>query len=167
MYDIITTQTAYCCSQHVYTHTQSGQHSARHPHVHQTNPSAAVLDTLIWQGLASVIIPGFTINRVCAFSRLLLSRRIFRTLLPSPVLRRWTVTAVGLGCIPFIIEPIDRYETQREQLCIAVYTCSCNHCFSFVHVYNVLHYQKHWRPCRLVDRCMDLSSRPLLKKFFH
>ena len=83
---------------------QSGQHA----HIHKTNPSAAVLDTLIWQGLASVIIPGFTINRICALSRVLLSRGMSRRLLSSPALRKWTVTAVGLASIPFIIEPIDR-----------------------------------------------------------
>lgn len=31
-----------------------------------------------------------------------------KQLLSSPVLRKWAVTAVGLGSIPFIIEPIDR-----------------------------------------------------------
>ncbi len=30
--------------------------------------------TLSWQGFASVIIPGITINRLCALSRLLLNR---------------------------------------------------------------------------------------------
>ncbi len=64
----------------------------------------AVLDTLLWQGLASVAIPGFTINRICwAFGGVLRKT----TSLPSPV-RKWTTTAVGLGAIPFIIKPIDR-----------------------------------------------------------
>ena len=31
---------------------------------------AAAFDTLLWQALASVIIPGFTINRICAGSLL-------------------------------------------------------------------------------------------------
>ncbi|XP_041348878.1 mitochondrial fission process protein 1-like [Gigantopelta aegis] len=61
-------------------------------------------DTLIWQGLASVAIPGFTINRICAFCSHVLRKT---TQLPSPV-RKWTTTAVGLSCIPFIIKPIDR-----------------------------------------------------------
>ena len=30
--------------------------------------ATAALDTLLWQALASVIIPGFTINRICAGS---------------------------------------------------------------------------------------------------
>jgi fission process protein 1 len=78
-------------------------------HVTKMSPSGAVVDTLVWQGLASVVVPGFTINRVCALSRLLLRQRVFqRQMAMSPALQRWTVTAVGLGCIPFIIQPIDR-----------------------------------------------------------
>ena len=64
----------------------------------------AVLDTIIWQGLASVAIPGFTINRICAYSGLLLKKS---TKWPGPV-RHWTTTFIGLACIPIIIKPIDR-----------------------------------------------------------
>ncbi|TYZ65321.1 hypothetical protein PybrP1_004074 [[Pythium] brassicae (nom. inval.)] len=67
--------------------------------------AAAALDTLIWQTLASVAIPGFTINRVVALS----SAVIERTAKNSPVVRRWTPTAIGLGVIPFIVHPIDRF----------------------------------------------------------
>ena len=76
--------------------------------MYKTNPSAAVLDTLIWQGLASVVIPGFTINRICALTRLLLlSQPVVRMRRPA-ALQKWVVMAVGLGSIPLIIEPIDR-----------------------------------------------------------
>ncbi|XP_069475413.1 mitochondrial fission process protein 1 [Ambystoma mexicanum] len=64
----------------------------------------AVVDTFIWQALASVAIPGFTINRICAASLYLLRKS---TRWPLPV-RRWTTTAIGLSAIPFIITPIDR-----------------------------------------------------------
>ncbi|XP_038641053.1 mitochondrial fission process protein 1 [Scyliorhinus canicula] len=64
----------------------------------------AVVDTFIWQSLASVIIPGFTINRLCAASLLLLGKT---TRLPLPM-RKWTTTAIGLSAIPVIITPIDR-----------------------------------------------------------
>ena len=70
-----------------------------------TTPSLAVVDTLVWQGLASVVVPGFTINRLCAVSRVLLSRHA-RRLLPQQA-RKWATVAVGLGSIPFIIHPID------------------------------------------------------------
>ncbi|XP_043925894.1 mitochondrial fission process protein 1-like [Protopterus annectens] len=66
--------------------------------------TVAVVDTFIWQSLASVAIPGFTINRICAASLYLLARMIRW---PVPV-RKWTTTAVGLSAIPVIIKPIDR-----------------------------------------------------------
>ncbi|XP_033845698.1 mitochondrial fission process protein 1 [Periophthalmus magnuspinnatus] len=69
-----------------------------------TRVAVAVVDTFVWQALASVIIPGFTINRVCAASLYVLGRT---TKLPLPV-RKWTTTAIGLSTIPFIITPIDR-----------------------------------------------------------
>lgn len=63
----------------------------------------AIIDTLIWQGLASVIIPGFTINRTCALCSFLLKKN---SSLPQ-LTRKWITTFIGLGCIPFIIKPID------------------------------------------------------------
>ena len=66
-------------------------------------------------------------------------------LLSSPVLRKWAVTVVGLGSIPFIIEPIDRCE----------YDLMNNAYIFIVYIFR-----------RFVDRCMDLSSRPFLKRFF-
>ncbi|XP_051175786.1 mitochondrial fission process protein 1 [Leptopilina boulardi] len=58
-------------------------------------------DTLLWQGLASIIIPGFTINRICAGVRFLQMRNILN--LKGP----WISTAIGLASIPLIIRPID------------------------------------------------------------
>ncbi|XP_033211406.1 mitochondrial fission process protein 1 isoform X2 [Belonocnema kinseyi] len=59
-------------------------------------------DTLLWQGLASVVIPGITINRICA-GVIYLQRINIRSSLKS----RWISTAVGLASIPLIIRPID------------------------------------------------------------
>ncbi|KAM9793793.1 mitochondrial fission process protein 1 [Syngnathus typhle] len=70
----------------------------------KTRVATAVMDTFVWQALASIVVPGFTINRVCAATLYLLGRT---TKLPLPV-RKWTTTAVGLSIIPFIISPIDR-----------------------------------------------------------
>ena len=54
-------------------------------------------DTLIWQGLASVAIPGYVINRlVWAAGRF-----------GPPQSRAWLPTVFGLACIPFIVQPID------------------------------------------------------------
>ena len=38
--------------------------------------AVAAFDTLVWQALASVMIPGFTINRVCAFSLMAMAKTI-------------------------------------------------------------------------------------------
>ncbi|XP_075625608.1 mitochondrial fission process protein 1 isoform X2 [Balearica regulorum gibbericeps] len=54
--------------------------------------------------LASVAIPGLTINRLCAASLALLGA-VTRWPLP---LRRWATTALGLAAIPLIVTPIDR-----------------------------------------------------------
>jgi fission process protein 1 len=64
----------------------------------------AGVDTLIWQSFASVIIPGITINRLCAGSLFVLKKT---TKLPKTP-RKWITTAIGLVSIPFIIKPIDR-----------------------------------------------------------
>ncbi|XP_009461002.1 PREDICTED: mitochondrial fission process protein 1 [Nipponia nippon] len=69
-----------------------------------TRVGVAVVDTFVWQSLASVAIPGVTINRLCAASLALLGAL---TRWPLP-LRRWTTTALGLAAIPIIITPIDR-----------------------------------------------------------
>lgn len=65
---------------------------------------AAAFDTLLWQALASVIIPGFTINRICAGSLLTMARVIPQV---AEVKRKWATTFIGLGVIPFIVHPID------------------------------------------------------------
>jgi len=69
-----------------------------------TKAGIAAFDTLIWQALASVIIPGFTINRICAASLLGLAKVAPKVPLNT---RKWMTTAVGLGVIPAIIHPID------------------------------------------------------------
>lgn len=67
--------------------------------------TVAVIDTFVWQALASVAIPGFTINRICAASLYIMGRA---TRWPLPA-RKWATTAIGLSAIPFIITPIDRF----------------------------------------------------------
>lgn len=93
----------------------------------QTKVLHAVLDTLLWQGLASVAIPGFTINRICWFSNLALQN--LAKSLPA-VTRRWTVTAIGLGSIPLIIKPIDRSVDALMELTVRKW-------------YNIEHIEKH------------------------
>ena len=71
-----------------------------------TSPVVTVADTLVWQGLASVAIPGLVINRTCALSRVILNLG-FKTKLSGPA-KGYTVTLIGLCAIPCIIKPIDR-----------------------------------------------------------
>ncbi|XP_013195178.2 mitochondrial fission process protein 1 [Amyelois transitella] len=61
-------------------------------------------DALIWQTLASVVIPGFTINRICAYSQKNLAQKFPK--LP-PRTRGWLTVGVGLLSIPIIVRPID------------------------------------------------------------
>ena len=66
------------------------------------------VDALLWQTLASVLIPGKFINIVTAGCV-----KVFRSesnsfinSLPKAV-RTWSPTMIGLATIPFIIHPID------------------------------------------------------------
>lgn len=61
-------------------------------------------DTMLWQTLASVIIPGFTINRVVKGVKYGIRKSGAGSV---PALARWGPTAVGLAIIPFIVHPID------------------------------------------------------------
>ncbi|KAF6198407.1 hypothetical protein GE061_008155 [Apolygus lucorum] len=69
-------------------------------------------DVLLWQSFASVIIPGFTINRICAGTKYLLKRSPLSKL-TSPI-----TVAVGLASIPLIIHPIDRSVDHAMDLAI-------------------------------------------------
>ena len=61
-------------------------------------------DVFIWQMLASVMIPGFTINRICHFSRIGLRRSsAFRNFKKNELI----ISSIGIGSIPLIIHPID------------------------------------------------------------
>ena len=63
----------------------------------------SAVDTLVWQSLASVIIPGLTIHKCVDLAQSAISRI---TPTQSP-LRRWGPTAIGLATIPVIIHPLD------------------------------------------------------------
>lgn len=59
-------------------------------------------DVFVWQMLASVVIPGFVINRITWGSGILAKR----SNLPG-IASKWLPTCIGLAAIPFIIRPID------------------------------------------------------------
>eukprot|EP00041_Stephanoeca_diplocostata_P006450 m.85867 g.85867 ORF g.85867 m.85867 type:complete len:205 (+) comp16367_c0_seq1:310-924(+) len=63
------------------------------------------VETLVWQGLASVLLPGLVINRVVWTTGRMVTR--YAQALPSPV-KTMTPTVTGLATIPVIIKPIDK-----------------------------------------------------------
>ncbi|XP_037918382.1 mitochondrial fission process protein 1-like isoform X2 [Hermetia illucens] len=71
------------------------------------NAAITALDVFLWQLFASVIIPGFTINRITALSGRLL-RNSKKT---NEAIKRLGPTAIGLISIPFIVKPIDAFVT--------------------------------------------------------
>nr|XP_027209629.1 LOW QUALITY PROTEIN: mitochondrial fission process protein 1-like [Penaeus vannamei] len=77
---------------------------SKQPGATQRAITHAAVDTLLWQAFASVIVPGFTINRVCVLPLYTMAKTIPRIPLTT---RKWITTAIGLGCIPFIVHPID------------------------------------------------------------
>ena len=60
-------------------------------------------DAMVWQMLASVVIPGFTINRVVATTRWAMMQKGSN----NPGLIKWVPVIAGISIIPFIVEPID------------------------------------------------------------
>lgn len=64
----------------------------------------ATADTLLWQCLASVLLPGATINGIVRMSRFAVMQSPMQF---SPVIKSWAPTFIGLGSIPFIVSPID------------------------------------------------------------
>ena len=100
----------YSLTSHNHFSSSSSSNQTLNPNhslsVERLSPTVVILDTLVWQGLASVVIPGLIINRLCAGSRVLLNRPYAVKVLSQQV-RRWAVTGVGLSSIPMIIHPID------------------------------------------------------------
>jgi len=62
-------------------------------------------DTIIWQMLASVIVPGFTINRICWASSYVIRAAKWKE---GKAYIKFLPTMIGLASIPLIIHPIDR-----------------------------------------------------------
>jgi len=84
--------------------SDKGVKSSKMPDSDSGKVALAAFDTLLWQALASVIVPGFTINRLCAASLVGLGRALPHV---AENTRKWATTGLGLGVIPFIVHPID------------------------------------------------------------
>ncbi|XP_026473556.1 mitochondrial fission process protein 1-like [Ctenocephalides felis] len=61
----------------------------------------SAVDTLLWQGFASIIVPGYTINRITHYTSKFMRGSNFGKM------AQIMPTAVGLLSIPLIIKPID------------------------------------------------------------
>ncbi|GAB5367696.1 hypothetical protein AAMO2058_001253100 [Amorphochlora amoebiformis] len=72
------------------------------PRVRTAEKVEAGVDTCLWQALASVIIPGFTIHQVVHWSK----SALLKVKAPKPAITT-IPTLLGLGAIPFIVHPID------------------------------------------------------------
>jgi fission process protein 1 len=83
--------------------TNANANANSHTRWHDTLYATA--DTLLWQSLASVAVPGATINLIVKASRYAV-RRSPLALLPAAV-AKWLPTVTGLGSIPLIVQPID------------------------------------------------------------
>jgi len=66
------------------------------------------VETLAWQSLASVIFPGFTINRIVWASTKLVNKSTGRS---HAAWKSWLPTVIGLASIPIIFKPIDNFTT--------------------------------------------------------
>jgi len=71
-----------------------------------TRLSMVAVKRSVFQGLASMALPAFTIHSAVKFA----TRRLINT--PNPALKRWGPTAVGLGIVPALPylfdEPVSR-----------------------------------------------------------
>ncbi len=83
--------------------TAAGAGEADDSHAPPSRAAAAyAVDTLLWQGMASVLIPGYIINRYVTIT----GQAMHRLGVPS-LPGRLAATAVGLLAIPCIVEPLD------------------------------------------------------------
>jgi len=71
--------------------------------VQRANVAVEGLDCMLWQGAASVVIPGLLIHRAVYAMRTLTYNA------PQPLVRKFAPTVFGLSLIPFIIHPLDNF----------------------------------------------------------
>ena len=100
----------YCFADAISTGYQSYYHQ-----YHRTNTNdeseqrrirravVGTLDTLLWQSLASVMIPGYVIHTIVKLTKYSLPKQAKIPIFIST----WLPTATGLFAIPFIVHPID------------------------------------------------------------
>ena len=81
------------------------------PRLRTLHVASTAIDTLVWQSLASVLIPGVVIHKIVDVSCDVLAGKYPALPLknvPHSV-RRWGPTGVGLATIPLVIHPLDNF----------------------------------------------------------
>jgi fission process protein 1 len=77
--------------------------------------TVASVDTLLWQSMASVAIPGFVIHQIVKWSRFGIQKIASASISPHKhrprimMMTTWGPTMLGLASIPLIIKPIDMF----------------------------------------------------------
>mmetsp|Transcript_9015 Transcript_9015/g.23636 ORF Transcript_9015/g.23636 Transcript_9015/m.23636 type:complete len:246 (+) Transcript_9015:56-793(+) len=100
----------YVASDSVYQAVRES-HSAQqdadvHAHVKQAKLFLVAMDSLMWQSFASVVIPGYVINRVVYASNYMV-HQLSSDLHFGATVEHWLPTAIGMLAIPVIVKPID------------------------------------------------------------
>jgi mitochondrial fission process protein 1 len=87
---------------------QNSSNSSRQQEQQLRRAVIATLDTLLWQTLASVMIPGYVIHTIVKVTKYSISPSVVPKQIKVPLMVvTWLPTAIGLGAIPFIVHPID------------------------------------------------------------
>eukprot|EP00735_Rhodelphis_limneticus_P003957 TRINITY_DN15500_c0_g1::TRINITY_DN15500_c0_g1_i1::g.30575::m.30575 TRINITY_DN15500_c0_g1::TRINITY_DN15500_c0_g1_i1::g.30575 ORF type:complete len:210 (+),score=-1.60,sp/Q8T3C8/MTFP1_CAEEL/46.84/1e-34,MTP18/PF10558.4/1.2e-34 TRINITY_DN15500_c0_g1_i1:84-632(+) len=94
---------AYIKTRKAYNEHKTGKVSVD---VARLNAAEQFVDVTLWQTLASVVIPGYLINRTVWLTQKVLHSRVLRGHVGAMGMMQ-IPTLVGLGAIPFIVHPID------------------------------------------------------------
>jgi len=95
----------YCEGENRDNERKEGDKNTSFFHLSEREESAlaCTCDTMLWQCLASVMIPGTTINVIVRLSTVIVTK-----IRVSSKISKWFPTFCGLGSIPLIIHPIDQ-----------------------------------------------------------
>ena len=85
-------------------HYNDGTDENKYEQLRIRRTMVSTLDTLLWQSLASVLIPGYVIHTIVKITKYSIPQQLR---VPF-VIRTWLPTIIGLGAIPFIVHPIDQ-----------------------------------------------------------
>jgi mitochondrial fission process protein 1 len=97
---------AICTGYNSYNHTTYSDNCTTDNNRIQRS-MIGTFDTLLWQSLASVVIPGYCIHMIVKVTKYTLTRTLLKQIQIPMILSTWLPTITGLISIPLIIHPID------------------------------------------------------------